>query len=58
MSDEAELIARYRAHATSLRTIAKDAPDAKTRLALVTIADDFDRMADSAEGPIMSPKPI
>ena len=51
MSDEAERIARYRAHAISLRMIAKDAPDTKTRLALVTIADDFDRMADSAEGP-------
>jgi hypothetical protein len=46
MSDEAETIARYRDHAGALRTIAKDAKDAQMRMALVTLADDFERMAE------------
>jgi|HubBroStandDraft_6_1064221.scaffolds.fasta_scaffold2322820_1 hypothetical protein len=46
MSDEAETIARYRDHAEALRMIAKDAHDPTTRLALITIADDFERMAE------------
>ena len=49
MSDELDIITRYRGHADNLRTAAKDAKDAATRLVLVTTADDFDRMADSIE---------
>ena len=40
---------RYRNHAESLRRAAKDAMDAGTRLMLLTIADDFERMPEEVE---------
>lgn len=49
MRDETETIARYRSHAGTLRLISKDARDAQMRLSLVTLADDFERWAESME---------
>jgi hypothetical protein len=49
MRHETETIARYRSHAGTLRTISKDAKDAQMRLSLVTLADDFERLAEGME---------
>lgn len=49
MIDEAETTVRYRRHAEALRLMSKDSKDAPMRLALVTLADDFDRMTEGME---------
>jgi len=46
MTDKAEAIDRYRLHASNLRATAIDARDAPMRLVIVTLADDFEHMAE------------
>jgi hypothetical protein len=40
---------RYRQHAGELRAIAKSMKDTPTKLALISFADDFDRIAENME---------
>jgi hypothetical protein len=46
MNDEAETIIRYRSHAEALRLISRDTKDTPTKMVLITLADDFERMAE------------
>jgi len=49
MGIDSETAARYRVHAEELRVIAADANSENIRFALLTIAEDYDRMAASLE---------
>ena len=49
MSDDGETTARYRSHAAALRLVAHDTPDARTRMVLTVLADDFERRAETME---------
>jgi hypothetical protein len=49
MAEQSTAVVRYREHARELRKIAKDMRDTPTRLALMSFADDFERLAESME---------
>lgn len=45
MGTDREVAARYRRRASELREIAGEVKDGRTRDTLITLADDYDRMA-------------
>ena len=45
MTDKIEKIVLYRSHASTLRSMAQQVEDAEMRMTLVTLADDFERIA-------------
>ena len=49
MTEETDAAAQYRHHAEELRAIATEAFDPKTKKALLKIAADYDRMAESMD---------
>jgi hypothetical protein len=49
MSEETDAAAQYRQHAEDLRTISTEAFDPKTKKALLKIASDYERMAESMD---------